>query len=411
MLINQSKITDYLLVYLMIAFSGVPFFYKAHIAMMLAFMVFPFCVFVYRKRKIDRFLLYYLLVVLVVQVGQMVKFYEFPLQTYLGMYVRIFLGYFVIKSVGRKTVDYYVNILVFSVLTGSVFYLLTYVSPIESFLEDSVAPLFENPFIKKSEYRYWPTVILYTFNSQGEGLMWLKRNSGPFWEPGAFSGFLIVALLFNIIRTGKLVNHKNMLLMLGIVSTFSTSGLIVLVAVVIFYMVLNKDAIKRLILVPIIVSLGMMAFFSVGILGDKVIRKMNYTNKTYNTRFKSAELDIKDFLKNPLLGMGRNKETRFRGVTEARTIHRNNGITNHLAMYGGIIFLLYFYLTYLTFYRMCRVYEVDKRMAIFALITILLIGFSQVYFIKVFFIALTLMPVLYGKMEARKKVEENTNNP
>ena len=393
------------MVYLMIAFSGVPFFYKAHIAMMIAFLIFPAGVFIYRKRKIDRFLIYYLLVVVFVQVGQMIKFHEFPLQTYLGMHVRILWGYFVIKSVGRKTVEYYVDILVFSVLASFVFYVPSYISPIENFLENSIAPFFKNPLIKDAEYRVWPSVILYTFNPGGEGLLWLKRNSGPFWEPGAFSGFLMVALLFNIIKTGELMNRKNKVLILGIMTTFSTSGLMVLVAVVLFYLILNKDVVKSMMLIPIIVLTGVLAFTSIDFLGDKVIQKMNYTDRTYNTRFKSAALDIRDFLENPVLGMGRNDETRFKGETNARTIHRNNGVTNHLTMYGGVAFLLYFYLIYLTFYRMCLFYGVDKRMAIFAIITIFLIGFSQIYFIKVFFIALTLMPVLFRKEEVFEVVK------
>ena len=89
------------------------------------------------------------------------------------------------------------------------FYVPSYSSAFENLMQHSIAPLFENPLIKESNYKAWPSVILYTFNSQGEGLLWLKRNSGPFWEPGAFSGFLILALLFNIIITGKIFTNSS----------------------------------------------------------------------------------------------------------------------------------------------------------------------------------------------------------
>ncbi len=393
---NLTKIADYLLIYFLIAFSGIPFFYRAHIVMMIAFMLFPAIVFMLRKRSIDKFFVYYCVIVLFIQLGQMVKFYELPVQTYLGLHVRLLFAYLTIKAVGYKTIKYLVEVLAFSVVVSLIFYIPSYINSFESFLENNVAPFFQNPLIKETNYKVWPSVILYTINPQGEGLIWLKRNSGPFWEPGAFSGFLIVALLFNIISTGKLNNRINWILMVGILSTFSTSGILIMTLVVLFYLLLNKDLVRRYVLAPIVIAIGIFTFFSVSFLGEKVLRKISFTDRTYNTRFKSAQIDFNDFLQHPLFGTGRSASTRFQGETNVRTIHRNNGVTNQLVMYGGVAFLVYFVLVYLVFYRMCVTHCVDKRMALFALITVLLIGFSQIYFTKVFFIALTMMPVLFN---------------
>ncbi len=394
-MLNLSKITNYALVYLLIAFSGVPFFYRAHIAMMIVFLAFPATVFILRKRKIDRFFIYYLVFVLVIQMGQMLKFYELPLKTFLGMHARLLFAYLTIRAVGKKTPIYYINILIFSVVTSLVFYLVSYNSALERFMESNIAPIFDNPFVEDEGYKYWPSIIIYTFNTKGEGLVWLKRNSGPFWEPGAFSGFLMVALLFNIIITGKLNNKKNRILMLGVVSTFSTSGLLVLICLIVFYLLLNRDRGTKYILLPVVVIVGVVGFFSLDFMGNKVISTMNYTDQTYNTRFKSGMIDLVDFTHHPFVGMGRSQTTRYEGQIDARTMHRNNGVSNQLVMYGGGAFILYFYLVYLSFYRMCIAYGVNKKMALFALITIALIGFSQIYFTKVFFISLTMMSVLF----------------
>jgi hypothetical protein len=394
-MLNLSKITDYLLVYLLIAFSGVPFFYKAHIVMMIGFLIFPLFVFISRKKKIKRFFIVYFLIVLCVQVGQMLKFYQLPMLTFLGLHVRLIFAYLVIEAVGKKTIQYYIDILVFSVVTSLFFYIFSYLGSFNSFLTNTVAPLFTNPLIKDQSYTIWPTVILYTINPQGEGLISLMRNSGPFWEPGAFSGFLMIALLFQIIKTGTLFNRKSSIIMLGIVSTFSTSGIMVLAFVISAYLFLNKNVLSKWILLPFMILISVVLFLSVDFLGAKVVSKMNFTSTTYNTRFKSALLDLEDFSSNPFLGLGRSDTTRFKGETRGRVIHRNNGVTYHLATYGLIIFLLYFSLIYIAFYRMSIHWQTDTRMALFAFITILLIGFSQVYFTKLFFIALTMMPVLF----------------
>ncbi len=410
-MINLTKITDYLLVYLLIAFSGIPFFYKAHILMMVGFTAFPLLVFFIRKRKFDWFIIIYILVAMAVQVGQMMKFYQLPLLTYLGLHVRILFAYLVIKSVEEKTIKYYVDILCFSVYSSLVFYLLSYNGAFDSLLKNTVAPLFTNPLIKDQSYTVWPSVILYTINPSGEGFSWLLRNSGPFWEPGAFSGFLIVALLFNIIVTGTLFNKQGKVIILGVVSTFSTSGIIVLAFVISAYLFLNKNSVSRYILLPFMFIISAVLFVSVDFLGAKVVSKMSYSNSTYNTRFKSASIDLQDFSENPFLGLGRADATRFKGETRTRTIHRNNGVTYHLATYGIIIFVLYFSLMYLAFYRMGNYWQTDSRMAVFALITIFLIGFSQVYFHKPFFIALTLLPVLFiGKSMSSVSDSEDGEN-
>ncbi len=363
--------------------------------MMIAFLAVPLAVFIIRRKKSDRFFVIYILTALAVQMGQMLKFYQLPLLTFSGLHIRIIFAYLIIKSVGKNTIQYYIDILCFSVYTSLFFYLFSYIGSFDSFLKHTIAPLFSNPLITDQSYTVWPSVILYTINPGGESLTWLLRNSGPFWEPGAFSGFLMVALLFNIIKTGTIFNRKGNVILIGIISTFSTSGIIVLAFVLSAYLFLNKDSLSRWIFLPVMIIASVVIFFSVEFLGAKVMSKMSFTNTTYNTRFKSAWLDMQDFSENPVLGLGRSDETRFKGETRGRVIHRNNGVTYHLATYGGLIFILYFMLVYKSFYRMSEEWETDKRMALFALFTVFLIGFSQVYFHKPFFIALTLMPVLF----------------
>ena len=55
-------------------------------------------------------------------------------------------------------------------------------------------------------YKTSPSIILYTFDPIA---MKDYRNPGPFWEPGAFAVYLIVALIFNIIKEGNLLTKKN----------------------------------------------------------------------------------------------------------------------------------------------------------------------------------------------------------
>lgn len=63
------------------------------------------------------------------------------------------------------------------------------------------------------------------------------RNSGPFWEPGAFQGFLILGLLF-ILHVNKEMSFKRIkLVLLGItiITTNSTTGYILLLLIVVAF--------------------------------------------------------------------------------------------------------------------------------------------------------------------------------
>jgi len=394
-MINKTKIIDYLLVYFLVAFSGIPFFYRARIEVMIVFLLLPLLVFVYRKRKVDKFIIYYIAFVFLIQAGQVLKFYYLPITTFIGLHVRILFAYLVLKSVDKRFVDYYVHVLVVSTLISWLFYLPSYNSSIEYFLRHNLAPYFEHPFLKESNYKYFDNVLLYTINTKGEGFLFLKRNSGPFWEPGAFSGFLIIALLFNIIRKKYLWNKGNVVLILGLISTFSTTGLIALFYVIISYYLIHQNIKRRIVLVPVLIVGVIYLFVSVDFIGDKIVRKLSFTDQTYNTRFKSAQTDLIDFAASPIVGLGRSEKTRFDEEQNTRKIHRNNGVTNLLAMYGLVTFILYFLLMWKGWRDYSLQSGFNSTFAIFALGGIWLIGFSEVYFTKVFFIALTMLPVLY----------------
>lgn len=396
MLINRTKILDYLLVYLLIAFSGVPFFYRSRIEVLIVAMLLPAAVFVYRKRKIDKFILYYLLVALLVQLGQVLKFYHLPVTTFIGLYVRIVFAYLCIKAIGVRTIKYYVDILVFSILLSSVFYLLSYLPFFEQFLLERLAPMFEHPFLKASNYSVTDNIIVYSINTKGEGLVWLKRNSGPFWEPGAFAGFIIIAMIFNIVKTKRLGGKVNAVLLLGLISTFSTTGFIAVAYLYGAYYLISQSLLKKMIVLPLLLILFAYSFLSIDFLSKKVMRKLSFTDQTYNTRFKSAQSDLFDFVSSPIVGLGRSQKTRFNEETNKRKIHRNNGVTNFLAMYGVFVFIFYFTLILWTFRALCNYYNFNIRFAPFALGAIFLIGFSEIYFTKVFFIALTMLPLIYS---------------
>ncbi len=402
-MINLTKITDYTLIYLMIAFSGIPFFYYSGIQLIIPMLMLPLGVMVFRRRKIDRFIVIYFVAVIILLFLQTVKFYYLVYSTYAGLIARLLFAWLTIVAVGQKTVLYYIHILLFSVITSLFFNVISYIPAINQMLTHSVAPLFDHPLLMHEKYTIWPQFILYTINFRGEGIgSMIMRNSGPFWEPGAFAGFILVALLMNTIVAKQLLGNRiNHILLLGLLSTFSTTGLLAGFTLVGGYYLFWGSGWNRLIIIPLMIIGGLTAYQSFAFLGTKIDKAMDVANIGYNTRFKSAQLDLRDFVENPLLGMGMTKETRFEGQTQHRIIHRNNGVTNLLATYGIFIFFAYFILIWFSFNRLCKAFDFNPAFAWLALIIIFMMGFSEIFFNKILFYALTMLHIIFPQTEQK----------
>ncbi len=65
------------------------------------------------------------------------------------------------------------------------------------------------------------------------------RNAGPFWEPGAFQGFLILAILMLVLEVdNKLLKHRKLyfvILTITLLTTQSTTGYIIFLFIVVFF--------------------------------------------------------------------------------------------------------------------------------------------------------------------------------
>jgi len=184
-------------------------------------------------------------------------------------------------------------------------------------------------------------------------------------------------------------------LLIALATTVSTTGLVALAFFLISFVITKLKPIYKIILIPLMLGGSVFAFFTFDFLGEKIVSKMDYASAGYNTRFGSAVLDLKDTLKNPVFGLGRNIETRFQGQQSDLMRHRNNGVTNYLVTYGIFIFIFYFYLIYYSFKMMCQKFDYSPIFATYAISLIFIIGFSEGYFTLPFFYALTMMHIVF----------------
>lgn len=103
---------------------------------------------------------------------------------------------------------------------------------------------------------YYNGIVFFAMNDFSRG-----RNIGIFWEPGLFAIMIAIALFFLIFESNKRSNFKLLVLVLALISTYSTTGYILLSLIILAYVYARKNSNKWLILLATVLFVGIMAFF------------------------------------------------------------------------------------------------------------------------------------------------------
>lgn len=398
--ISKRKFTDYLLLYLLVAISGIPFFYGD--MLMMGVFGLLFLTFLIRKEGVHPFYFFIFFSFLILVLLHALRFNNLPYTTVIGLLVRISLGYFTVVILKDKFTNYYVNII-------CVLSVLSFIFFIPLFLSSGFESVFNSIAIKAPFDRHGRgSLILYHLNFDRPG--GLYRNCGPFWEPAAFGGFLLIAFMFNLARTNSLKDKRSIILLITLFSTFSTTVFVVLGLMLFFYFIFNQGLLVKLTLVPIFAIGFYIAFYNVDFLYDKIMEEVKKGDKQEamkenetagHTRLSSGIADYRDFIKYPVIGRGMYDLT-FYNPHDYKT--RHNGLTDFIAQFGIIGSLIYFISIYTTFKKLVLYSHLKHLMRFVFFGVIILIGISEGYFNKPFFWALVFLHLV---IQSRENVLQN----
>ena len=407
--ISINKVNDFFLLLLLVGTTGFSFFYKFNQFIVILFL-YSALIFFSRKITFDKGFFYIIIFMILIQIGQGIKFHYWPINTYIGLHLRLFSAYFVIKILGKSFVEKYIKfIYYFSIISLFIFIPLAFSKSLVSFFINNIAPFFKVPFTFKSDlYSLSPQILVY--NLGGFSSYLYPRNSGPFWEPGAFAGFLIIAIMFELFRTKQLFSKMNIVNIIALITTTSTTGFIAFGLIFLYYNTLLKK--RGLLTIPtfvIIAFILIVSYLKINFLKTKIDHAIFVTEHSEDriTRFQSAILDFNDFKANPIVGVGRNAETslkKYMYLSKEIYIHRNNGDSRLLKTYGIFFFLMYLYLYYKGFLSVMEYNNTlsdIKIHAIFFVFIILLIGFSEQYFFRPLFYSFLFLNLVYEKNRNR----------
>ncbi len=198
---------------------------------------------------------------------------------------------------------------------------------------------------------YYANIFFYTINTSGA-----PRNCGFMFEPGAYGSILAIGVALNLIHNNfNLKNKRLIVLILALITTFSTTAFLALICVIIFYMV-NKSMKKGFMLIPVGAAL-ILILFQLPFMSKKITKLSSNPNKQLLNavqlandtqraqslgRFAGLLLNLKDFEKAPVFGVGGHDL-----LTEKEMhnwdVNSVNGLGHYLVTFGalGIIFLIF----------------------------------------------------------------------
>ena len=175
----------------------------------------------------------------------------------------------------------------------------------------------------------------------------LIRNCGPFFEPGLFASYLIIALVLNLNLNRKLLHPSNWILIAAILTTLSSAGYISLALVVLYSILFSKKIINKVISLFVVVLLWQPVLNS-EIVSTKISDNFESASMSTASRFGAVMYHIEKIEVSPIIGFAGSKPPatdfdRYLGIFEGERILSPNGLS-YAFVYWGIPFALLFYI-------------------------------------------------------------------
>ena len=293
--------------------------------------------------------------------------------------------FLVFVIMGLKYFKYLFNVIYYIAIYTSIIYLLHTFSP--SF-NDWLMQAFKDVF--PYSWAEWPCTIL-IYSIQRESGYFFMRNSGVFHEPGAYSIYLMLAIVINTFYTKQPFNRKNIFLAIVLLSTFSTAGYIMLFVFLSYALIkLNiHNILKPVIIIPFAVLL-LNVYQSSIFLEKKIIMQYEKESKFVSVgktsqrgRFYSFGVSMKSFASTPVTGRGILTMHRY-DVGEGASF--GYGFAGLFAKYGLFFGLFYMWFFFKGFLTLSKLYKMPKNYTFIAFIVINMGLLTQIFFFHTPFI-------------------------
>jgi len=340
-----------LLVFLLLCCSGNPVVAQVRDYLYIGFGVSLAAVMNYRSRTSDlRDLLVIAGMFAILLAVQSIQFSYFPFTTVVGFYLRLLIGYAVVRLVPDFPYIFTI-VMYYLAIISLVVYIPCQIGYVFGFDFSAIFPdLLSHTTAKKS-------ILLYTFFEEGQS----PRNPGMFWEPGAFAGYLNLALLFLGMIKQQLPRRSYTryltVFSIAVLTTMSTAGYVVFFVVILLHIdwrtAITREAAQLrpyiiLFAVPLFITMCILGYSQLDFMHEKINKQVENVQSSqegwHRTRVGSIVLDWEYIKRRPVAGWGLSTKTRFAlhpWLMASKGGGMGNGMSDFTAKFGITGMLIY----------------------------------------------------------------------
>lgn len=355
---DGRRASDLWLMLLLLALSGNPVFSTPEINRVLISIlsvVLGICVFGRKKRAKEYRAVPILAAFGIIVTAQAVHFMFFPAFTLLGLFCRLAVAYEFVSLISDFVGTYIRAVLILSVMAMIFFFANLAGSAVGVNIADATRHI---ALPVETNTGAW-TFLLHTYSDNPTDS---TRNAGMFWEPGAFAGYLNIALVFLCSRrsqfTKKSFYRQFAVLSVCLLTTQSTLGYVAF-AFVILLAWLSVPAAKFRLRVGTMTAVAciLAAFvifatrqnFMLPKIENSILQTTTETGSWQADRLGSLIFDLTYISARPLTGWGISDDTRLMLDPDLQgnaLIGRGNGMSDFAAKFGVPALLAWLYCVY-----------------------------------------------------------------
>jgi len=371
---------NYFLVLLFILVEDSPFFFDRTINIIMRAIIFIILLYYVKKNFVinDKIVILILgVAVLMIIQGALYGSLNY---TFVYKPIWMFLApYLLFRILKLDYFKYFFNIVYFTTITSLIIYsLYTFIPPFNEFLRNLFVLIY--PYSGAD----WARTILIFHIPQPSGFFF-ERNGSIFHEAGAYGIYSMMAVFINTIYSKNPFQKKNLILFIGIVTTFSTTAYIIMFLFLSYFLLTGRTNILVKIVIIISFFIVSKGIYNESVFLEQKIRSHYYTQmasiegseKNVRGRFFALGMSVKSFLESPVFGRGIDDETRI-DIGEIGAF--GYGIPGLFARFGFLFALLYLFYLFKGYYYFCKINQMNKSF-IYLFIIVINIGLlTQVLF-------------------------------
>lgn len=204
----------------------------------------------------------------------------------------------------------------------------------EVFINFEILPIISNYNDIPFKWVLFSNVPLWDFISH--------RNFGPFWEPGVFAAYLLIALFLSLFFSEKVKISNILIFSVTILSTFSTTGITVMLLFFVLFFIEkfpNFFHSMKAVFISIVLTL-MILLVADHFAGNAVLGKLieGSGNDSFGSRLDSVLVNIKIFFQNPFFGAGiREHNVLFRNYSSSIYSVNTNTVLSNFSIFGFFV--------------------------------------------------------------------------